>query len=131
MGGGIPKSVIGIPTGIAVRRGGAVWIASSTALGVVLAQKRLAKTFVVNVPAASKQRVEMELRGDRSTAACVRLGGFQANHARVTLRSFSECLDETASATAKRECEVSMANIEVGIVTLPDVRRFRRAPFSP
>jgi hypothetical protein len=35
----------------------------------------------------------------------------------------TDCLGETASATAKRECEVSMANIEVDFLILPTVRR--------
>jgi hypothetical protein len=81
------------------------------------------QTFFVNVPAASEQRDAMELCRDRFTAALVRVGGFRANQDAVTQQSVTDCLGETASATAKRECEVSMANIEVDFLILPTVRR--------
>jgi len=81
------------------------------------------QTFFVNEPAASEQREAMELCRDRFTAALVRVGGFRANQDAVTQQSVTDCLGETASATAKRECEVSMANIEVDFVFLPTVRR--------
>ena len=81
------------------------------------------QTFFVNVPAASDQRDAMELCRDRFTAALVRVGGFRANQDAVTQQSVTDCLGENASATAKRECEVSMANIEVDFLILPVVRR--------
>jgi hypothetical protein len=81
------------------------------------------QTFFVNVPAASEQRDAMEVCRDRFTAALVRVGGFRANQDAVTQQSVTDCLGETASATAKRECEVSMANIEVDFLILPTVRR--------
>ena len=81
------------------------------------------QTFFVNVPAVSEQRDAMELCRDRFTAALVRVGGFRANQDAVTQQSVTDCLGETASATAKRECEVSMANIEVDFLILPAVRR--------
>jgi formylglycine-generating enzyme required for sulfatase activity len=81
------------------------------------------QTFFVNVPAASEPRDAMELCRDRFTAALVRVGGFRANQDAVTQQSVTDCLGETASATAKRECEVSMANIEVDFLILPVVRR--------
>ena len=81
------------------------------------------QTFFVNVPAVSEQRDAMELCRDRFTAALVRVGGFRANQDAVTQQSVTDCLGETASATAKRECEVSMANIEVDFLILPTVRR--------
>jgi hypothetical protein len=81
------------------------------------------QTFFVNVPAASEQRDAMELCRDRFTAALVRVGGFRANQDAVTQQSVTDCLGENASATAKRECEVSMANIEVDFLILPTVRR--------
>ena len=85
------------------------------------------QTFFVNVPAASEQRDAMELCRDRFTAALVRVGGFRANQDAVTQQSVTDCLGETASATAKRECEVSMANIEVDFLILPTVRRLGEA----
>jgi formylglycine-generating enzyme required for sulfatase activity len=81
------------------------------------------QTFFVNVPAVSEQRDAMELCRDRFTAALVRVGGFRANQDAVTQQSVTDCLGETASATTKRECEVSMANIEVDFLILPTVRR--------
>ena len=81
------------------------------------------QTFFVNVPAASEQRDAMELCRDRFTAALVRVGGFRANQDAVTQQSVTDCLGETASVTAKRECEVSMANIEVDFLIFPTVRR--------
>jgi formylglycine-generating enzyme required for sulfatase activity len=81
------------------------------------------QTFFVNVPAASEQRDAMELCRDRFTAALVRVGGFRANQDAVTQQSVTDCLGEMASATAKRECEVSMANIEVDFLILPVARR--------
>ena len=91
----------------------------------VCASVPLAKvqTFFVNVPAASEQRVAMELCRDRFTAALVRVEGFRANQDAVTQQSVADCLGEKASAAAKRECEVSMANIEVDFLILPTVRR--------
>jgi hypothetical protein len=81
------------------------------------------QTFFVNVPAASEQRDAMELCRDRFTAALVRVGGFRANQDAITQQSVTDCLGETASATAKRECEVSMANIEVDFLIQLVVRR--------
>ena len=81
------------------------------------------QTFFVNVPAASEQREAMELCRDRCTAALVRVGGFRANQDAITQQSVTDCLGETASATAKRECEVSMANIEVDFLIQLVVRR--------
>jgi hypothetical protein len=87
------------------------------------AQAGPVQTFFVNVPAVSEQRDAMELCRDRFTAALVRVGGFRANQDAVTQQSVTDCLGETASASAKRECEVSMANIEVDFLILPTVRR--------
>jgi formylglycine-generating enzyme required for sulfatase activity len=81
------------------------------------------QTFFVNVPAVSEQRDAMEVCRDRFTAALVRVGGFLANQDAVTQQSVTDCLGETASATAKRECEVSIANIEVDFLIVPTVRR--------
>jgi formylglycine-generating enzyme required for sulfatase activity len=81
------------------------------------------QTFFVNVPAVSEQRDAMELCRDRFTAALVRAGGFAANQDAVTQQSVSDCMGDTASASAQRECEVSMANIEVDFLILPIVRR--------
>ena len=90
---------------------------------VVVAQAGPMQTFFVNVPAVSEQRDAMELCRDRFTAALVRVGGFRANQDAVTQQSVSDCLGEPAGATAKRACEVSMANIEVDFLVLPTVRR--------
>ncbi len=90
---------------------------------VVVAQPGPMQTVFVNVPAVSEQRDAMELCRDRFTAALVRVGGFRANQDAVTQQSVTDCLGESASATAKRECEVSMANIEVDFLILPTVRR--------
>jgi len=81
------------------------------------------QTFFVNVPATSEQRDAMELCRDRFTAALVRVGGFRANQDAVTQQSVTDCLGENASAAAKRECEVSMANIEVDFLIQLVVRR--------
>ena len=81
------------------------------------------QTFFVNVPAVSEQRDAMELCRDRFTAALVRVGGFVANQDAVTQQSVSDCMGDMASASAKRECDVSIANIEVDFLILPTVRR--------
>ena len=91
-------------------------------LSATVAQAQV-QTFFVNVPAVSEQRDAMELCRDRFTAALVRVGGFRANQDAVTQQSVTDCLGENASATAKRECEVSMANIEVDFLIVPIVRR--------
>jgi len=81
------------------------------------------QTFFVDVPEVSEQHDVMEVCRDRFTAALVRVGGFAANQDAITQQSVTDCLGETASATAKRECEVSMANIAVDFLILPTVRR--------
>jgi formylglycine-generating enzyme required for sulfatase activity len=81
------------------------------------------QTFFVNVPAVSEQRDAMELCRDRFTAALVRVGGFVANQDAVTQQSVSDCMGDMASASAKRECDVSIANIEVDFLILPTLRR--------
>ncbi len=111
------------------RRGLLRWLCTAVVLGMLgslfgaaEAQAQV-QTFFVNVPAASEQREAMELCRDRFTAALVRVGGFRANQDAITQQSVTDCLGETASATAKRECEVSMANIEVDFLIQLVVRR--------
>ena len=111
------------------RRGWLRWLCTAVVLGMLgsllgaaEAQAQV-QTFFVNVPAASEQREAMELCRDRFTAALVRVGGFRANQDAITQQSVTDCLGETASATAKRECEVSMANIEVDFLIQLVVRR--------
>ena len=83
------------------------------------------QTFFVVLPEATAEvsREALETCGDRFAASLVGSGAFRANQDAETQRSVSDCLGSTASATTKRACEVSMANIEVDYLIRMVARR--------
>ncbi|NQW61960.1 MAG: PEGA domain-containing protein [Deltaproteobacteria bacterium] len=83
------------------------------------------QTFFVVLPEATAEvsREALETCGDRFAASLVGTGAFRANQDAETQRSVSDCLGSTASATTKRACEVSMANIEVDYLIRMVARR--------
>lgn len=83
------------------------------------------QTFFVVLPEATPEvsREALETCGDRFAASLVGSGAFRANQDAETQRSVSDCLGSTASATTKRACEVSMANIEVDYLIRMVARR--------
>lgn len=81
------------------------------------------QTFFVTVPREGSGSEAFEVCRDRFAASLVRAGDFRANQDASTQQSVSDCLGDTASATAKRACEVSMANIEVDFVVQMAVRQ--------
>jgi hypothetical protein len=83
------------------------------------------QTFFVVLPEATAEvsREALETCGDRFAASLVGSGAFRANQDAETQRSVADCLGSTASATTKRACEVSMANIEVDYLVRMVARR--------
>ena len=83
------------------------------------------QTFFVVLPEATAEvsREALETCGDRFAASLVGSGAFRANQDAETQRSVSDCLGSTASATTKRACDVSMANIEVDYLIRMVARR--------
>lgn len=83
------------------------------------------QTFFVVLPEATAEvsREAFETCGDRFAASLVSTAAFRANQDAETQRSVSECLGTTASATAQRACEVSMANVQVDYLIRMVARR--------
>ncbi len=83
------------------------------------------QTFFVVLPEATAEvsREAFETCGDRFAASLVSTAAFRANQDAETQRSVSDCLGTTASATAQRACEVSMANIQVDYLIRMVARR--------
>lgn len=83
------------------------------------------QTFFVVVPepTAEVSREAFETCGDRFAASLVSTSAFRANQDAETQRSVSDCLGTTASATTKRACDLSMANIEVDFLIRMVARR--------
>ena len=111
------------------RRGLWRWLCTAVVLGMLgsllgaaEAQAQV-QTFFMNVPEGSEQREALEVCRSRFSNALVGTGGFRAQQDAVTQQSVSECIGETASASSKRACEVSMANIEVDFLVVPELRR--------
>jgi formylglycine-generating enzyme required for sulfatase activity len=105
------------------------WLCTTVVLGMLgslfgaaEAQAQV-QSFFVSVPEGGTQREALDVCRSRFSNALVGTGGFRAQQDAVTQQSVSECLGETASASAKRACEVSMANIEVDFLVVPELRR--------
>jgi hypothetical protein len=73
------------------------------------------QTFFVVVPETlqGEEREAYQECAERLNAALVNTGMFRANADAETQRTVTTCIGDTASATAKRECELSIANVEV------------------
>jgi sulfatase modifying factor 1 len=73
------------------------------------------QTFFVVVPDTlqGEEREAYQECAERLNAALVNTGLFRANADAETQRTVSSCIGDTASATAKRECDLSIANVEV------------------
>ena len=83
------------------------------------------QTFFVVVPDTlqGEEREAYQECAERLNAALVNTGLFRANADAETQRTVSSCVGETASASAKRECELSIANVEVDWLLMLSSRR--------
>jgi len=73
------------------------------------------QTFFVVVPDTlqGEEREAYQECAERLNAALVNTMMFRANADAETQRTVSSCIGETASANAQRECDLSIANVEV------------------
>jgi len=73
------------------------------------------QTFFVVVPSSlqGEEREAYQECAERLNAALVNTGMFRASADAETQRTVSSCIGDTASATAKRECDLSIANVAV------------------
>ena len=107
------------------------WLCAAVVLGMLgslfgaaEAQAQV-QTFFVVVPATLKgeEREAYQECAERLNAALVNTGQFRANADAETQRTVTSCVGETASATAKRACELSIANVEVDWLMMLSSRR--------
>jgi formylglycine-generating enzyme required for sulfatase activity len=107
------------------------WLCTAVVLGMIgslfgaaEAQAQV-QTFFVVVPATLKgeEREAYQECAERLNAALVNTGQFRANADAETQRTVTSCVGETASASAKRECELSIANVEVDWLMMLSSRR--------
>jgi hypothetical protein len=86
------------------------------------------QTFYVSVPASlrGEERDAFDECAERLNAALVNTGMFRANANVETQRTVSGCLSETGSPTAKRQCELSIANVEVDWLMVLSLRKIGR-----
>ena len=113
------------------RRGLLRWLCAAVVLGMLgslfgaaEAQAQV-QTFFVVVPDTlqGEEREAYQECAERLNAALVNTGQFRANADAETQRTVSTCVGETASASAKRECELSIANVEVDWLMMLSSRR--------
>ena len=113
------------------RRGLLRWLCAAVVLGMLgslfgaaEAQAQV-QTFFVVVPEKLKgeEREAYQECAERLNAALVNTGSFRANADAETQRTVSTCVGETASVTAKRACELSIANVEVDWLMMLSSRR--------
>ena len=110
------------------RRDLLLWLCSAVVLCMLgsifsaAAAQAQVQTFFVVVPDTlqGEEREAYQECAERLNAALVNTGLFRANADAETLRTVTTCIGDTASARAKRECELSIANVEVDA---PDWRR--------
>jgi len=83
------------------------------------------QSFFVVVPSTLKgeEREAYQECAERLNAALVNTGQFRANVDAETQRTVSSCVGETASATSKRACELSMSNVVVDWLMMLSSRR--------
>ena len=89
-----------------------------------LAQAQV-QTFFVVVPDTlqGEEREAYQGCAERLNAALVNTGLFRANADAETQRTVTTCIGDTASASAKRECELSIANVEVDWLMMLSLRQ--------
>jgi tetratricopeptide (TPR) repeat protein len=83
------------------------------------------QTFFVVVPNTlqGEEREAYHECAERLNAALVNTGQFRANADAETQRTVTTCIGDTASASAKRECELSIANVEVDWLMMLSLRQ--------
>ncbi len=83
------------------------------------------QTFFVVVPETlqGEEREAYQECAERLNAALVNTGMFRANADAETQRTVTTCIGDTASASAKRECELSIANVEVDWLMMLSLRQ--------
>ena len=113
------------------RRGLLRWLCTAVVLGMLgsllgaaEAQAQV-QTFFVVVPETlqGEEREAYQECAERLNASLVNTGLFRANADAETQRTVSSCIGETASASAKRECDLSIANVEVDWLMMLSSRR--------
>ena len=102
----------------------AVLVLLCSLLGASEAQAQV-QTFFVVVPDTlqGEEREAYQECAERLNAALVNTGLFRANADAETQRTVTTCIGDTASASAKRECELSIANVEVDWLMMLSLRQ--------
>ena len=113
------------------RRGWLRWLHAVVLLGMLGSLFGAAEadaqvqTFFVVVPQTlqGEERDAYQECAERLNASLVNTGLFRANADAETQRTVSDCIGETASASAKRQCELSIANVQVDWLMMLSSRR--------